>query len=413
MLLLRLSTFVALLICTVAPVRAQTISRVRNGFEVEIEHTFTIKSETSTLEIERYSGDVDVVGGDRDQVIVREVVYVKARNEEEAREKGVRFFTEIEETGDGIRIEGALRYGDNKSLYVELARGMRVFVSTTNGDITVYSTDSEVELGTGNGDISVVRSSSDVEVHSGNGDIDISDVGGTVTASSGAGDITLSEVDDYVDLETGAGDIEVVRVKGSVKAQTGGGDITVEEVGDQVELRTAGGSIEAYRIAGSADLSTAGGSIDLVDIGGNLFASTFGGDIEGNSVGGTISAETLAGDIEFFNVQDDIVVTTEVGDITVSIRNSEFLQHGFVELRADNGDVDLMLPRNTNANVSIDLGFDGEFETQDSPRSLRLKEMKQGLRRGRVRSVKGILNRGGGRIEIRTGSGEVSIDASR
>jgi len=62
---------------------------------------------------------------------------------------------------------------------------------------------------------------------------------------------------------------------------------------------------------------------------------------------------------------------------------------------------------------TIDLGFDGEFEIEDSPRALRLKDASRDFRGGRVRSVKGILNRGGGRIEIRTGSGEVSIQASR
>ncbi|GMQ81308.1 MAG: hypothetical protein BMS9Abin05_0739 [Rhodothermia bacterium] len=410
---LRLSNIVAVLIWTIIPVQAQTTSRVGNGFKVEIERTFTIKSETSALEIERYSGDVELVGGDRDQVVVKEVVYVQAGNEDEAREKGSRFFSEIEETRDGIRIEGALRYGDNKNLHVELARGMSAIVSTTNGDITVLSTDSRIEVRSGNGDISVIKSSSVVKAHSGNGDIDVSDVGGMVAASSGAGDITLSDINDRVDLETGAGDIILSRIEGGAKAQTGGGDIVAEAIAGNTTLQTAGGDIEAYRVSGSADLSTAGGSIKVADIEGDLFAHTFGGDIEGSSVGGIISVETLAGDIELFNVQNEIVATSEVGDITISVRDAEFLRSGAIELRADNGDVDLLLPRNTNANVTIDLGFDGEFDTEDSPRALRLKDMSRDIRRGRMRSVKGILNSGGGRIKIRTDSGDVSIEASR
>lgn len=409
----RYSAIVAISIWMILPVQAQTTSRVRNGFEVEIEHTFTVESENSVLEIERYSGDVELVGSDGDQVVITEIVYVRAKNEEDAREKGIRLFSEIEETRDRIRVEGSLRYGDNKNLYVKLARGMSAIVSTTNGDITVMSTDAGIEVMSGNGDISVVSSSSFVEAHSGNGDIDIAAIGAAVTASTGAGDITLADINDHVDLETGVGDITLSRVAGDAKAQTGGGDIMVEEIAGNTDLRTAGGDIEAYQIEGSADLSTAGGSIQVADIKGDLFAISFGGDIEGNAIGGTVSVETLAGDIELFNIQDEIVAKTEVGDIVVSIRNSEFLQTGTIELRADHGDVDLYLPRSTNADVTIDLGFDGEFEIEDSPRALRLKDASRDFRGGRVRSVKGILNRGGGRIEIRTGSGEVSIQASR
>lgn len=408
---LQIIALVATFLGAATTVEAQTTSRVRGGYEVEIEHTFTVDAGESLLEIDRYSGDVELIWSANRQVVVTEVVHVDADSEEDAREQGVRSFSEVEEARGGLRIRGRNTYGDYKSIHVELASGMQAVVSTTNGDISVFSADAEIELASGNGDITVVRSAAGVEVRSGNGDIAVSDVEGSVEVANGAGDVTMTDVGRSAVVQTGAGDILAVRVNGNVTVQTGGGDIGVEQIGGDIELRTAGGDVEANTVSGSAELSTNGGSIDLVDIEGDLYATTMGGDIDGTSVQGVISAETMAGDIEFSGVVSEIMITTEVGDIQVEVSDADFLQDGSVRLRAGYGDVDLFLPPTTDANVSIELGFDGEFDPSDSPRSLRLNNMTQDVRQGRVRSVKGVLNSGGGRIEIKTGFGDVTIDA--
>ncbi len=392
---------------------SQTVSRVHDGFEVEIEHRMAVRGGGSILHIDNYMGDVELVGESGREVIVTEVVYVRARSEAEARELGMRAFSDVRHVDNRIEISGSFERGDGRTLHVVLVQGMQVNVETLSGDILITGGDGISEVSTGSGDVEISGVQAPVRVRSGAGDVEVSDIAGSVSAASGAGDVDVMDVSEDVDLVTGAGDIDISSIGGDVEAATGGGDIVVSGVQADVMISTAGGDIEAIEIQGNAELSTSGGSIEMHTIGGDVTATTLGGEIEGIAIGGTIAATTMAGDIDLRDVAREITVTTTVGDITVTVQDASFLRNEVIELRAQNGDIDLFLPRDTNADVRLDLGFEGEFDGNDLSRDLRWTDIVEDYRQGRIRRVDGRLNEGGGRIELRTDTGRIKVGAYR
>lgn len=408
------SAGVILLMGLIAPVAiSQTASRVANGFEIEIEHRMVLQDGGSILHIDNYVGDVELVGKAGQEVIVTEVVYVRADTEVEARELGMRAFSDVRHVGNRIEIRGSLESADGRSLHIVLARRMQVNVETLSGDILVTGGDGITEVSTGSGDVEISGVQAPVRVRSGAGEVVILDIEGSVSAASGVGDVDVSDVTEDVDLVTGAGDIDINSIGGGVEAKTGGGDIDVNGVQDDIAISTAGGDIEATEIKGNAELSTSGGSIKMHTIGGDVTATTIGGEIDGFAIGGRITAVTMAGDIDLHDVAREIAVTTKVGDITVTVADASFLRDEIIELRAENGDIDLFLPRDTNADVRLDLGFEGDFDSNDLSRDLRWSDIVDHFRRGRIRKVDGRLNEGGGRIELKTETGSIKVGVYR
>ncbi len=337
------------------PAFGQQTRRVTNGFEVEIEHRLMIGTNSALIEIENYSGDVELVGSDDREIIITEIVLIEAESVDEARTLSQRYFSDVIQEAERIRIRGAVRHGDGRRLHARLAGGMTARVSSINGDITVTGTDGSVDLATGAGDVTVEYVQASVDVVTGAGEIRILNVDGPVSGVSGAGDVVLEIVRDDVDVATGAGDLEMSNVRGRLELTSGGGDIDVHDSAGNVMATTAGGDIDLERIDGHADLSTPGGSIDVRGLTGNLTATTLGGDILGSSIKGSIAVGSMAGDLDFSDVQGEIVAATEVGDITVVVENDLFLRTGKIDLRAENGDVDLRLPGSTGADLLIEL----------------------------------------------------------
>jgi DUF4097 and DUF4098 domain-containing protein YvlB len=406
---IRTGLIAGVMLLAACPASGQEVRSVRGGYEVVVEHHFEISTSTSYLEIDNYAGDVEIMGSRENEIILVESVLVDTESRDEALRIGSRYLSEVRRSGARVTVSGAYRHGDDLNLRVVLARGMESNVSSLTGDLTLRDADSQAELNTGSGDIVVDGLRARLKSATGSGDITVRDTDGPVSGVSGAGDVTLRGVRQDVDVTTGAGDLDVSGVTGRVEMRTGGGDIEVDELEGDLFATTAGGDIEVDRVRGSARLSTSGGSIEVTDIAGNLDATTLGGDIEGDNIGGRITAESLAGDIEFDHVRNGISVTSQVGEITVRIEDASFLSTESIDIRADNGDIRLYVPGNVAADVSVDLGFDGEFDDGGGSSRVRLVDRKDELRQGRIRRVTGRLGRGGGRLELQTESGRISL----
>lgn len=114
---------------------------------------------------------------------------------------------------------------------VSLPKGVRLLVST------------------GNGDVDVRGAGSDVEASSGNGEVTVNGAGGYVEASSGNGNIRVDHAGDHVEANSGNGDIVVTTARGPVSAHSGNGRINVEMAAlandkDDMDFNTGNGSIE-------------------------------------------------------------------------------------------------------------------------------------------------------------------------
>jgi DUF4097 and DUF4098 domain-containing protein YvlB len=128
---------------------------------------------------------------------------------------------------------------------------------------------------------------------------------------------------------------------------------------------------------------------------------TLEGDIVVRDVEGAVKARSLHGSIEEVNVEGSVVARTLTGSILVSLRRLPDRQLP-VRLEALNGDIDLLMPAQANADLELstvagrilgNYAFEASSVPGDSTRRTRLGE-------------------GGVRVELRTVRGNIRIGKS-
>jgi hypothetical protein len=161
-----------------------------------------------------------------------------------------------------------------------------------------------------------------------------------------------------IDVRTGGGNIDLKDTVGTVKLNTSGGDVIAKNLDGVVSLRTSGGSITADKVRGDVEAKTSGGDVRLLNIDGRIKGHTSGGNVR----------VSLVGD------NRGITATTS------------------------GGNVELILPRNTTADVSASTSG-GNVSTDLPITTTVLKE----------RRLEGTLNGGGQPIEARTSGGDIRL----
>jgi len=170
-------------------VSAQTVSRSDDGYEVTVEHQFSIDRSDAILEVDAYLGSIDLIGTRSSVTTITETFIVEAESEREAREMAANIASMIEQSGRRIEIHNTWGDGEDRELKIEMEAGMRAFVSTLAGDIEAGGGSGDMRLATGAGSVTVVGVSGSVDATSGAGDMEMERISGEVTVKLGAGDV--------------------------------------------------------------------------------------------------------------------------------------------------------------------------------------------------------------------------------
>jgi Putative adhesin len=165
----------------------------------------------------------------------------------------------------------------------------------------------------------------------------------------------------------------------ALNLHSGSGDITIDHTGRYLSASSGSGDVRAHGINGASDLSTGSGDIELQATGsGDVKAKTGSGSIKIQGLNGALTARSGSGDI-----QAD-------GHLT-----------GAAMLGSGSGDINLRLTPDAHFNLEastgsgdIHVGFPGAPQQNDSTRH----------------HLTGPVNGGGAPLEVRTGSGDVTID---
>lgn len=214
----------------------------------------------------------------------------------------------------------------------------------------------------------------------------------TATSRTSGGNISLKNMDSDQDFTTSGGNLTVSTVTGKLKGRTSGGNIRVEKTTQEARLTTSGGDITANDCTGNMTLGTSGGNVTLQNLNGNIDASTSGGSIRGNTIVGDLIAHTSGGNIDFKELSGSIETSTSGGNIYVAIKEPG----KFVKITGSGGNVSLSIPKNKGLDLNISgkisvtslSNFDGTIEDDH---------------------INGKLNGGGTPVNIRAGSGRVSL----
>ena len=234
-------------------------------------------------------------------------------------------------------------------------RGRRVYVKSRGDGLHAYA---DLRI--------LVPAGKDVGVFIGIGELNASNVNGAIRLDASSGNITAEEMRGTLFVDTGSGNVEVSNVEGTeLNIDTGSGDVRVTGASSgDINIDTGSGNVTGTTLK-TTDLSvdTGSGNIELSGVTAtSLNMDTGSGDV----------------DIDLMTDTDDIKVDTGSGDVTIGIPS------GFgstVDLSTSSGDVD------TDVEIQV-------------------------TRRGRQHLI-GRIGDGQGRMTIETGSGNVTIRASR
>lgn len=131
--------------------------------------------------------------------------------------------------------------------------------------------------------------------------------------------------------------------------------------------------------------------------------STWNGDIEIDGFAGEVEADAqLNGSIEIIDVNGPVTANTLNGEITVEFGTVK--QNSPISIYSTNGAVDVTLPGNTPADLSLS-SVNGEIYTNFDLK----REEKNGLKSISGRKVNAAINNGGVNISLRSTNGNIYL----
>ncbi len=216
------------------------------------------------VDIFNLSGDIEIIGWDRDQIRVTGTI---GDDVEE-------FIFERDGDSTTIKVKVPDRMHGHRDvssdLLIRLPQGSSIDVSGVSSDISTEGVQGEQELQSVSGDIETEVFSADVDAETVSGDVDAEG----------------SNKDAEVKLETVSGDVSAEGLSGEIKAGSVSGDVDVIQ-GDfaRARIETVNGDITysaALRSGGKLDVDTINGTVDVIllgDVSARFDIETFNGRI--------------------------------------------------------------------------------------------------------------------------------------
>ena len=186
-----------------------------------------------------------------------------------------------------------------------------------------------------------------------------------------------------------------------VRATTTSGDIRISGSRGEVEARTQRGDIVVEDVGAGVDVTAFSGDVHVSNVAGSLRVNVLSGDVQVRGVGGDVEVKTVSGEIDVRDARSRLVrATSTSGDIAFE---GAIDGAGRYELETHSGDVDLTLPANVVATLTVSTysgGIESDFELVLQPGNVS----------AHGKSFTFTLGRGAGaRISAQSFSGDINI----
>jgi DUF4097 and DUF4098 domain-containing protein YvlB len=184
-------------------------------------------------------------------------------------------------------------------------------------------------------------------------------------------------------------------VRGPVKVTSVSGSIHAEQIDQYAQLSTVSGSINANDMGDDVRASSASGKVTVSNVKGDVNINVLSGATQVAKLGGRVEATTASGSIDVQGAKSDVKIHAATGRVNVQ---GDPGTNSYWNLNTVSGTVQLRVPQNANFHLSAD-AVSGEIRT-DIPIVIE----EQGKHSLRAR-----MGDGGGRVEVRTVSGEIRL----
>lgn len=200
----------------------------------------------ATLKVQRFHGDVKVLGGSEEPKLTATVT-VRGITQEEARNK-VADWTPVVEEAEGYVSLKQSPESVSESIEITVPEGVLVEVTADSGDVTIKETNAAVHVKALAGDVVVERAKGRVRVHSHAGNINLARIeGADVEIENRAGDVSLHAVSGNVKIRSAAGDIKATELAPTTaNIETVSGDVMIdiaEPVTSDIVIRSVSGDV--------------------------------------------------------------------------------------------------------------------------------------------------------------------------
>ena len=202
-----------------------------------------------------------------------------------------------------------------------------------------------------------------------------------------------------------------------VSTNVASGAQTIRNVAGPVTVRAASGSIRLEKIERDAELTTASGTITASNVGNDLQVSTTSGNVNISNVKGDVRANVVSGVIRIANPGARVDTSNTSGEVEIQGASNDVKAHAisglvsvqgnpgsgsYWDLKSVSGGVQVRVPATANFHFSAEAAS-GEIRT-DVP----IVVEEQGKH-----SLRAHMGSGGGRVEVRTASGEIRVSGTK
>lgn len=205
--------------------------------------------------------------------------------------------------------------------------------------------------------------------------------------------------DTEVDANVASGAQNIRDLRGPVKVHAASGSIRVEKIDRSADLTTASGTVTAGDVGSDVDVSSASGNVTVSNVKGDVHVKAMSGIINVSHPGGRVEGNSMSGEVEIHDAANDVIAHAMSGRVYVEGNPGA---QGYWNLKTASGGVQISVPASANFHLSAE-AVSGEIRT-DIP--IVVEEQGKHSLRARV-------GNGGGRIEVRTASGEIRVSGSK
>jgi DUF4097 and DUF4098 domain-containing protein YvlB len=266
----------------------------------------------ASIEIDNPRGDVSITAGDGSIVEVQAQEVAYANSDTAAKKIFDAEAPHLTVSGSSVLVKAEGNSSGRLNLTVTVPRSARVSVNSGKGDVNAAGLGAGISV-KAHGDVHLSSIAGTIEAHFSDSKHDFSahDVQGDITADGDLNDVTFSEVKGKV---TQSGEIL--------------GDVHLESISGPVHMHTSVTDLQLGELPGDLTLNS--------------------DDLRINQAKGQVRVTTHSKDVNLSEIYGDSVVEDRDGSISVEPAGSYA-----VDAKNTKGDVELTLPPNVSASVSV------------------------------------------------------------
>ena len=370
------------------------------------------------LQVQDDAGDVSIVSGEGDQIVVKASKTAWGTNQNDAEKALEKVKYQVTKRGDSLIVKyeveqsnfGAQNRPDTVDFVITVPEEMKVDVNAGFGALELTGT---------KGDASLTSDFGEISVENLEGALDIATESGTVTAKSvnaGANDVILKsgfgrlKLEEVIAgkllVESNSGVIELIDVStsGEMELSTKFGDVLFEKgSAGELTIATDSGKVElaSLEVSGLLNVKDQFGNIALEQVSANSYAmETNSGAIDAEGVSGPVRAHSGFGSISIKGGEN---TTLDLSTNSGVVSYEGTLGEGPHLLHSDFGEIRIALPSDTALRVDLKTEF-GKIQSA-LPVTVTINENVD------AQHLVGTVNGGGEQITASTKSGDILIEA--